>query len=55
MSYRFERTAYVCPGAKRCTYCPSRPGELCRLSCAGNYQRLQAERAADGVIVNDEL
>ena len=37
-----------------CTYCPLLPGADCGLTCSVEYEKVKAERAADGVIVNDQ-
>ena len=54
MTYKFESQGLGGVGAKHCTYCPKRPGEACTLGCRAVYDTIQAERAAEGIIVVDE-
>jgi hypothetical protein len=49
----FRMIASGAPGM-HCSYCPLRPDEYCLLVCVKNYQEIEAEREADGVIVNDQ-
>jgi hypothetical protein len=50
--YRFKRIGASTPGA-HCTYCPTPQNESCSLPCTKEYERLEAERGADGVKVTD--
>ncbi len=52
--YKFRAHGTGAQGAPHCTYCPAQPGEACAISCAGVYEKIKAERAADGVVVVDE-
>lgn len=52
--YRFVMHGGGGVGAQHCTHCPEPLGAACKVSCAQNYERVKAERAAEGVIVNDE-
>jgi hypothetical protein len=52
--YKFKSNGGGDAGSRHCTYCPKQLGEACPLSCGANYERVKAERAADGIIINDE-
>ena len=51
-TYQFRRTGGTT--GLHCSYCPKQPNEPCPIACATNYEKIQAERAKDGVVVNDE-
>lgn len=51
--YQFRPIGIGGLGSVHCTYCPKQPGESCPLSCVRVYETIQAERAADGVIIID--
>jgi len=51
--YKFLRQGMGGIGSPHCTYCPKPPGQACGLNCTNVYSKLQEERKADGVTVND--
>jgi hypothetical protein len=52
--YKFRSSGGGSATSQHCTYCPKQMGEGCAISCANVYEKIKAERAADGVIINDE-
>ncbi len=52
--YKFRASGGGSAESQHCTYCPKQTGEACAISCATVYEKIKAERDADGVIVNDE-
>ncbi len=52
--YKFRAMGGGGAESPHCTYCREQMGTACATSCAEVYKQLQAERAKDGVIVNDE-
>ncbi len=52
--YKFRGTGGGSETSQHCTYCPKQMGQICAISCSTIYEQIKAERAADGVIVNDE-
>lgn len=52
--YKFVKQGMGGSGSIHCTYCPKPPGQACGLNCVDDvYAKIQKEREADGVIVND--
>lgn len=50
MEYRWYGSSS--PG-QHCSHCPKSVIEICSLNCGNEYQKLQADRKADGCIVKE--